>query len=95
MHQKCVNVGLFISLGCMGGGAEGGKQSLLPISHMAIFELPIGPPITKKGSTCLMSKAHACCGNYAITKLLYGSITYDYEKGTMPLEWENEIVFLV
>ena len=49
MHQQRVNVGLFIGLGCVGGGAEGDKQSLLPISHMATFEISIGPPITERG----------------------------------------------
>ena len=42
-----------------------------------------------------MSEAHVRHGNCAVTKSPYGSIVYDCEKGTMPLEWENEDAFLV
>ena len=95
MCQQHVNKCMFISLRCVGGGAERDKQPLLPISHMATFKIPIDPPITKRKSTCLMFKAHVRHRNCAIIKLPYGSIAYDCKKGTMSLEWENEDAFLV
>lgn len=61
---------------------------------MPTFEIPIGPSITERGGTSLISGAKVRRGNCAITKPPYGSITYDREKGAMPLEWENEAEFL-
>ena len=48
------------------------------------------PSITERGTTYLMFEAKLCRGKCPTTSAPYGSITYDCEKGRMPLEWENE-----
>jgi len=60
---------------------------------MAIFDIPIGPPITETGCTYLVSEAKVR-RRKGPTSAPYGSITYDRKKGDM-LEWENEDEFLV
>ena len=62
---------------------------------MPSFEIPTGPSISERGTTYLVSDAKLRRGKRPTTTAPYGSITYDREKGTMPLEWENEDEFLV
>jgi hypothetical protein len=82
--------------GCVGGRGGKERQTILFLDpHMPTFEIPTGPSITKRGTTYLVSQAKMCCGKRATTDAPYGSITYDREKGRMPLEWENEDKFLV
>jgi hypothetical protein len=79
-------------------GGRGGKerQTILFLDpHMPTFEIPTGPSITERGTTYLVSQAKMCHGKRATTDAPYGSITYNQEKGRMPLEWENEDKFLV
>ncbi|KAH8982580.1 hypothetical protein EDB92DRAFT_1819808 [Lactarius akahatsu] len=61
---------------------------------MPTFDIPTGPSITERGSSYLMSEAKVCCSKCPTTLPPYGSITYDCEKGRMPLEWTNENNFL-
>ncbi|KAF8268145.1 hypothetical protein EI94DRAFT_1800802 [Lactarius quietus] len=58
------------------------------------FEIPTGPSITERGHTLLISEAQANRGKALVKKPPYGSLAYDREKGTMPLEWRNEAEFL-
>ena len=44
---------------------------------MGIFEIPTGPPITKRGGTYLVSKSK----HSKSTLAPYGSITYDRKRG--------------
>ena len=60
---------------------------------MPIFDIPIGPSLPERGSTCLVSEAHGSRNKRPVRKPAYGSITYDREKGNMPLEWPNEDEF--
>jgi hypothetical protein len=62
---------------------------------MPTFEIPTGPSISERGTTYLVSDTKLHCGKCTTTDAPYGSITYNWEKGRMPLEWENEDKFLV
>ena len=62
---------------------------------MATFDIPIGPSISERGTTCLMSGAKPAKVRCPVRKPVYGSITYDREKGNMPLEWPNEDGFRI
>jgi hypothetical protein len=62
---------------------------------MPTFEILTGPSISERGMTYLVSDAKLHRGKHTTTDAPYGSITYNQEKGRMPLEWENEDKFLV
>ena len=66
----------------------------LPSPYMQTFEIPTGPSITKMGGLHLLLEAKVCPHKRPVTRPLYGSITYDQQKGVMPLEWANEQEFL-
>jgi hypothetical protein len=86
---------LFIGLGCVcvGGRGRKDKSYFSWTLHMPTFEIPTGPPIAERGTTYLISEAKLHHVKWSTAP--YGSITYDHEKGTMPLEWKNEHDFLV
>lgn len=73
-------------------GKEGQTISSSQSPHMPTFEIPTAPSFPERG--CLVSEPHARRRKCAVTKSPYGSMAYDREKGTMPLEWENEDEFL-
>ena len=80
---------------CVGGMGRKGRHTFSFWTHrMPSFKIPTGPSISKRGLTYLVSDAKLCCGKCPTTTASYGSLTHDCEKGTMPLEWENEDKFL-
>jgi hypothetical protein len=83
MHN---NVLLCINLGhvCMGVRGEKDKSYLSWTLHMPTFKIMTGHPIADRGTTYLILEAKLCHVKQSMA--LYGRITYDHEKGTMPLE---------
>jgi len=79
-------------------GGRGGRDKQHPPLKpptMPSFDIPLGPPITERGCTYLMSEAKVCHGKHPTPMPPYGSITYNCEKGEMPLEWVSKNKFLV
>ncbi|KAH9014443.1 hypothetical protein EDB85DRAFT_2157411 [Lactarius pseudohatsudake] len=61
---------------------------------MPTFEIPTCPPIAESGRASFASEPRVRRGERAAVKPLYGSITYDRQKGEMPFEWDNKNTFL-
>jgi len=80
-------------------GRKGREGQTIPSSqtphHMPSFDIPLGPPITERGCTYLVSEVKVCHSKHPTPMPPYGSITYDREKGEMPLKWVSENKFLV
>src|SRR6266702_671049 len=75
-------------------GQGGTNKTSSQSPHMLTFEIPTSPSITKWGHTSLVSKTPVHCSKHPTMTPPYRSITYDCQKGEMPLEWVNEDVFL-
>src|SRR6266702_3491464 len=75
-------------------GQGGTNKTSSQYPHMPTFEIPTGPSITEWGHTSLVSETPVCHGKCPAMTPSYRSITYDRQKGEMPLKWVNEDAFL-